>query len=140
MKKICAILILSLSFILNANSLDEIDSMIDSNRVTTLPEIAYNLSAKGSIHHSKGEYVEAIRLYKNSLMLRERLGLEKTKAYATVLFLLSIAEYKSSKSCNSLLTLNKVMAIYKYNGAEDDLRIAEEESNRIYFDHCRYGQ
>ena len=136
MKRMYAIIILLLSFILNANDLNIIETMINSNRVTEIPDIAKNLSARGSIHQSKGEYKEAIQLYETSLMLRERIGLEKSYGYATVLFLLTIAEHKSGKSCNSLRRIDKVISIYTYLGKHEDARLAEEEGKNIYNKKC----
>ena len=131
----CVILILLLNFVLSANDLIMIENMINSNRVTETPDIAKNLSARGSIHQSKGEYKEAIQLYETSLMLRERIGLEKSYGYATVLFLLAIAKDKLGDSCNALNHAKKSISVYYYLGKDEDARVLENEI-QIYNTNC----
>lgn len=135
MKRMCAIIILLLSFILNANDLNIIETMINSNRVTEIPDIAKNLSARGSIHHSKGEYKEAIQLYETSLMLRERIGLEKSYGYATILFLVAIAKDKLGDSCNALNHAKKSISVYYYLRKDEDARVLENEI-QVYITNC----
>jgi hypothetical protein len=131
---ICIVIIL-LSFILNANDLNIIETMISSNRVTEIPDIAKNLSARGSIHQSRGEYKEAVELYEISLMLRERMGLEKSYGYATVLFLLAIAKDRLGDSCNALSHAKKSISVYYYLGKDEDASVLENEI-QIYNTNC----
>lgn len=131
----CVILILLLNFVLSANDLIMIENMINSNRVTETPDIAKNLSARGSIHQSKGEYKEAIQLYETSLILREKIGLEKSYGYATVLFLLAIAKDKLGDSCNALNHAKKSISVYYYLGKDEDARVLENEI-QVYNTNC----
>jgi len=131
MKRILLIAVFLINSIISAYDLNDIEIIFSSSRITQIPDIAKNMSATGTIHHSKGEYIKAIEFYNNSLILRERIGLSKSYGFATVLFLLGIAKDKSGDSCNAILPIQKAMNLYRYLGKEEDSRIAEEEITNV---------
>jgi hypothetical protein len=127
MKKFIIIVTILISSILNAYELDEIEAMLTTTKLTELPDVAKNLSAVGSIHHSKKDYNKAILYYNQSLSIREHLGLNKSYSFANILFLLSIAEDKSGRSCNALISSKKAIDIYYYLGRDEDVKLIENE-------------
>lgn len=135
MKKLIIIAIILISSVISAYDLNEIEAMLTSSKITELPDIAKNLSAIGSIHHAKKDYSQAIYYYNKSILIREKLGLEKSSGFATVLFLLSIAKDKLGDSCNALNHANKSMSIYYYLGKEEDARLVENEI-QLYNTNC----
>ncbi|NBU98115.1 MAG: tetratricopeptide repeat protein [Spirochaetia bacterium] len=136
MKKIALFVLLSGFLSMNAYDLDQLDSIFQTNRVTELPQIALNLSARGSIQQSKGQYKEAIELYDQSLKLREKLGLNKTMGYATVLFLSSIAHHKTGESCKAVSKIGVAIDVYKGLGKTEEARVAEEEGLNVFKTSC----
>ena len=136
MKARIALFIVFGALSLHAYELDQLEAIFNTNRITEIPQIALNLSAKGSIMQSKGLYKEALELYEQSLHLREKLGLNKTQGYATVLFLSSIAEHKTGDSCKALNRIGQVIEIYNYLGKKEEARTAEEEGMKIYQKSC----
>ncbi len=136
MKKIALFVFLSGVLSINAYDLDQLESIFQSNRVTELPQIALNLSARGSIQQSKGQYKDALDLYDQSLKLRDKLGLNKTMGYATVLFLSSIAHHKSGESCKALGKIGQAIDIYNNLGKKEEARVAEEEGLKVFKTSC----
>lgn len=135
MKKLIIILTLLLNTLLYATNIDELDTIFSTTRLIEIPDIAKNLSARGSIHHSKKEYPQAVELYSNSLELREKIGLKDSMGYANTIFLRSIAKHKLGDSCNAIKDIQKAIIIYTYLGKLNDIQIAEEESEN-YKNHC----
>lgn len=135
MKKLIIILTLLLNTLLYATNIDELDTIFSTNRPIEISDIAKNLSARGSIYHSKKEYPQAVELYSNSLELREKIGLKDSMGYANTIFLRSIAKHKLGDSCNAIKDIQKAIIIYTYLGKLKDIQIAEEESEN-YKNHC----
>jgi len=137
MRKLGIMFIFCAAFHVNAYDLDQLEAIFKSTRLTELPQIAVNLSARGSILQSKGQFKEAIDLYSQSLHLRDKLGLSKTSGYATVLFLKTIAHYKTGESCTAMGNINEVIEIYNYLGKEAEAKMAEEEGLNVYKKSCQ---
>lgn len=130
------ILLVFIASVASAHDLDTLESIFQSNRITEIPQIASNLSARGSILQSKGMYKEALELYEQSLSLREKIGTQNTQSYATILFLSSIVEHKSGESCKAMKRIEKVIEIYKNLGKQNESNIAEEEGFKVYQKAC----
>lgn len=137
MKKIIAMIVFYASIQINAYDLDQLEAIFKSSRLSELPQIALNLSARGSILQSKGQYKEALDLYSQSLVLRDKLGLNKTSGYATVLFLSTIAYHKTGESCIAMGKINKVIEIYQILGKEEEAKMAEEEGLNVFKKSCQ---
>ncbi len=137
MRKLGIMFIFCTALQINAYDLDQLEAIFKSTRITELPQIALNLSARGSILQLKGQYKEAIDLYSQSLVLRNKLGLNKTTGYATILFLKTIALYKNGESCTAMGNINEVIEIYNYLGKEAEAKMAEEEGLNVYKKSCQ---
>jgi len=137
MRKLSILFIFCAALQVNAYDLDQLEAIFKSTRLTELPQIAVNLSARGSILQSKGQFKEAIDLYSQSLQLRDKLGLTKTSGYATVLFLKTIAHHKTGESCTAMGNINQVIEIYNYLGKDVEAKLAEEEGLNVYKKSCQ---
>jgi tetratricopeptide (TPR) repeat protein len=137
MRKLGIMFIFCAALQVNAYDLDQLEAIFKSTRLTELPQIAVNLSARGSILQSKGQYKEAIDLYTQSLQLRDKLGLSKTSGYATVLFLKTIAHHKTGESCVAMGNINQVIEIYNFLGKDSEAKMAEEEGLNVYKKSCQ---
>jgi tetratricopeptide (TPR) repeat protein len=136
MKKIALFVMLSGFLNINAYDIDQLDAIFQTNRVTELPQIALNLSARGSIQQSKGQYKEALELYDQSLKLRDKLGLNKTMGYATVLFLSSIVHHKTGESCKAVNKIGMAIEIYNNLGKKEEAQVAEEKGLNVFKSSC----
>lgn len=137
MNKIMAMIVFYASLQINAYDLDQLEAIFKSSRLSELPQIALNLSARGSILQSKGQYKEALDFYSQSLVLRDKLGLNKTSGYATVLFLSTIAHHKTGESCIAMGKINQVIEIYHTLGKEAEAKMAEEEGLNVFKKSCQ---
>lgn len=136
MIKIYTISLFILASAVSAYDIDTLDAIFQSNRITEIPQVASNLSARGSILQSKGMYKEALELYEQSLALRDKLGTQNTQGYATVLFLSSIVEHKTGDSCKAAKRIGKAIQIYKILGKQEESHVAEEEGLKVYQKAC----
>lgn len=110
-----------------SNDMEDFEASFHNAKPSELPELAKNLSARGSLYHARGQFSDAIQMYKKSLKIRKEIGEEKTSNYALILFLNSIAEHRLGNSCEAQKTVKKAIQIYNSLGQKDEAESARQE-------------
>ncbi|WCL48674.1 tetratricopeptide repeat protein [Leptospira sp. GIMC2001] len=122
-----------LSFGLNANEsdIDEVEDEVNSLMVSfdkeSLVEISNRLIRMASNEEEGGDYYNAVKHYRQTLVLRERLGLANSKGYANLLLLTSNTEHNFGASCDAKDHVEKALGLYKKLHFDKEATMASEE-------------
>jgi len=127
MRMIIVLTLFCLSNVVFSNELEDFEAQFHNAKPKELPELAKNLSARGSLYHARGQFMDAIQMYKRSLKIRKEMGEEMSSNYALIVFLHSIAEHKLGNSCEAEKTAKKAIEIYKKLGEQEEATLTQKE-------------
>jgi hypothetical protein len=114
---------------------DEVASLVQNFDSESLVEISNRLLKMASEEESNRDYYNAVKHYRQGLLLREKLNMKSNKSYANILLLTSMTEHNFGASCDAKEHAEKAIEIYRKLNHEKEAAIAESE-NKNYKNSC----
>ena len=114
---------------------DEVASLVQQFDTASLVEISNRILRIASDEESNRDYYNAVKHYRQSLLLREKLNMKSNKSYANILLLTSMTEHNFGASCDAKDHAEKAIEIYRRLNHEKEAVLAETE-NKNYKNSC----
>lgn len=118
---------------------DKVWQSFKNNKPRSGVEKAKQLGALGSLSHQKGDYKKALNFYSQSISLRKKLGMDHNEQFANMLFLSSIAHFRSGQSCTAYKEIQNAISVYRENDNIEQIEIAQKEAKETYLPSCDSG-
>jgi hypothetical protein len=124
-------LVFSTGLAANSEEMDEVEEEVSKLMVrfdkNSLVEISNQLLKMAYSEDSDGDYYNAIKHYRQSIRLRDMMGMSTDKGYANLLYLTSISEHNFGASCDAKEHAEIAVKLYQYLNQKVEADLAQKD-------------